>query len=120
MSCHWKVLCTAVRRPRRVAADNLWAPPTFVDRRAAVDTLSARRRCHCCCVVILLQFSMTEKRPSEKFADRTKFFRESLKKIHLAAHAAPQPIFWTGGAPPPTQIDRRRPAAPPPHAPRSS
>ena len=36
--------------------------PTFVDRRAAaVENLPARRRCHCCCVLILLQFSMTEK-----------------------------------------------------------
>jgi len=28
---------------------------------AATDNLSARRRCHCCCVVILLQLSMTKK-----------------------------------------------------------
>src|SRR6218665_4119370 len=54
-------LLRAMRRPRRAAAENLWAPPpTFVDRRAAADNLSARRRCHCCCVVILLQFSMTK------------------------------------------------------------
>ena len=32
---------------------------------------------------------------SENFEDRTKFFRESLKKILLAANAAPlPPIFW--------------------------
>ena len=39
------------------------APPTFVDQRAAAaDNLSAHRRCHyCCCVAILLQFSMTNK-----------------------------------------------------------
>src|SRR6218665_1796054 len=51
----------AVRRPRRAAADNLWAPPppTFVDRRAAADNLSARRRYHCCCVVTFLEFSIT-------------------------------------------------------------
>jgi len=34
-----------------------------------------------------------------------------LKKIILAAHAAPRcrgrRCFWTGGAPPPTKIDRR-------------
>src|SRR6218665_3447943 len=45
--------------------DYLWAPPpTFVDRRAAVtaaDNLTARRRCHCCCVLISLLFSMTKK-----------------------------------------------------------
>src|SRR6218665_897636 len=48
----------AVRRPRRAAADNLWAPPppTFVDRRAAADNLSARRRYHCCCAVIFWNF----------------------------------------------------------------
>ena len=34
---------TALRRPRRAAADNLWAllPPTFVDQRAAAENLSA-------------------------------------------------------------------------------
>ena len=54
-----RVLTRAVRRPRR-AADNFWAPPppTFVDWRAAADNLSARRRCHFCCALILLQFSM--------------------------------------------------------------
>src|SRR6218665_3984284 len=42
----------------RAAADNLWAPPpTFVDRRAAAaDNLSARRRYHCCYVVIFGNF----------------------------------------------------------------
>ena len=54
----------------RAAADNLWAPPTFVDRRAAaIDNL---------------------KRSSDNVENRTKFFRESLKKF-----------FW------PTKIDRR-------------
>src|SRR6218665_2380136 len=43
------------------AANNLWAPPpNFVDRRAAADNLSALRRCRCCCVLILLQFSITK------------------------------------------------------------
>jgi len=45
----------------RAAADNLWAPPpTFVNRRAAADNLSARRRCQFCCVLILLQFSIDD------------------------------------------------------------
>jgi len=38
---------------RAAAADNMWA--------AASDNLSACRRGHYCCVVILLQFSMTKK-----------------------------------------------------------
>jgi len=51
-------------KDRAADDDNLWAPsPIFVDRRvaAATDNLSARRRCHCCRVLILLQFSMTRK-----------------------------------------------------------
>ena len=35
------------------AADNLWAPPIFVDRRAAADNLSARRRC---CLLLCTYF----------------------------------------------------------------
>ena len=58
-----RVVCWSELEPcaGRAAADNLWAPPTFVDRRAAAaNNLSVRRRCHCCCVIILFQFSMTK------------------------------------------------------------
>jgi len=75
----------ACMRRRRRAANNLWAPPpTFVDQRAAAaaDNLFPRRRCHFCCVFILLQFSIFDdfKMSSENFEDRTKYFRESLEK----------------------------------------
>jgi len=87
-------------------------PPTFVDRRAAADNLSARSRCHFCCVLILLQFSIDRwlQKSSENFEARTKIFPEPLKLNFLAANAAPRrpappPIFWTVGAPP-TKIDR--------------
>src|SRR6218665_3036882 len=63
----------AVRWARRAADNLLVPPPTFVDWRAAAENLSARRRFHRCCVVILLQFWMTKK-VMRKFWDRTNFF----------------------------------------------
>jgi len=40
-------------------ADNLLAPlQSFVDRRDAADNLSARRRCHFCCVLFCCNFRL--------------------------------------------------------------
>src|SRR6218665_1797155 len=75
---------------RAAAADNLWAPllPTFVDRRAtAAENLSARRRCHCCCVLILLQFSMTKKR-HHKILRIERNFSGIFEQTFLAANTA--------------------------------
>ena len=73
----------ALRRPRRVAAVILWAqpPPTFGDRRAAADNLSARHRCDVGVFITFCHFSMTKKRKrsSDNFEDTTKFFSGSLK-----------------------------------------
>src|SRR6218665_3570024 len=51
--------------------------PILVDRRPPADNLTARRRCHCCSIVILLQLSMKKRKPSGNLEDSTKFFRES-------------------------------------------
>src|SRR6218665_1069561 len=92
----------------RVAADNLWAPspPTFVDRRA--NNLSARQ-CHCCCVLILLQFSMTKKG------------HQKILRIERIFSGIFEEHFWPPtprrsrrrrekltGAPPPTQCENAR------------
>src|SRR6218665_3165604 len=74
-------------------------PLTFVDRSAAAaDNLAAPYRCHSCCVLILLQFSI------RKFCGYSKSFRESLKKHFWAT-----PPRCTAVAPPPTptKIDQR-------------
>src|SRR6218665_2665784 len=66
----------------RAAADNLWAPPpTFVDRRAAADNLSARRPCLFCCVFIFFAIFDFRKRSSENIEDRMKFLGNLLKNI---------------------------------------
>src|SRR6218665_1989852 len=93
-------LTSAVRRPRgAAAADNLWAPPppTFVDRRAAADNFSAYRRCHHCCVVIFLQFSLTKenKKGHQKILRIERNFSGIFEKILLAARAAPPTFFGT-------------------------
>jgi len=56
LMCRMRLLLLEPCDGRAASADNLWAPPTFVDRRAA-DNLSARRRCHCCCVGYLFCFN---------------------------------------------------------------
>src|SRR6218665_1129093 len=104
----------AVRRPRRVATtNNLWAPqpPTFVDWSVAADCLSARRRCHFCCVLILLQFSMTKKCHQEILRIERNFsgiFEKNCLAGRVAdvlgpsVHRRRQPKL-AGAAPPPTQ-----------------
>ena len=98
----------AVRRPRRVATtNNLWAPqpPTFVDWSVAADCLSARRRCHFCCVLILLQFSMTKKCHQEILRIERNFSGIFEKKLFGRQGRR---CFGTVGAPsPPTKIGRR-------------
>ena len=68
--------------PRHAAVvDNLWAPlATFVDRRAdaAADNLSAR---HCCCVLLLLQFSMIKKGHQNIFRIERNFFGNIWKQF---------------------------------------
>src|SRR6218665_4180227 len=82
------------------AADNLLAPPapTFVDRRAAADNLSARRGCRFSVYLFCSNFrSMTKKRSSENFEDRGEFLWKVWKSL-LASNAAP---------PTPILLDRR-------------
>src|SRR6218665_2030302 len=117
LSVVWFSLCPrAVRRPRCAAADNLWAPPLlpFADRRAAAENLSAHRRCHCCCVVILLQFSQTKKQGHQKILriERNVFWN-FRRKYFWPPKAAPRRFrrrrlsFLDWRAPPSTKIDRR-------------
>ena len=81
------------RRRRRLLL--IGEPPTPIICRRAADA-------NCCCVVMSLKFSMTKKRPSENFEDRTKLFRESLKKFSWPPTprrvVAAADFFWTAAA----------------------
>src|SRR6218665_1763842 len=100
---------SALRRSRRATtADNLLAPPpTFVDRCGDVADIIYWRASDAIFPVCGFCYnfrSITNKRSSENFEDRTKFFREPLKKVFgHQRRAAPPSTFWTGGASPPTQ-----------------
>src|SRR6218665_729424 len=83
--------------------------PPIIHRRAA-DALFV-------VYLFYLQISMTKKRSSENFQDRTKFFRECLKELLLRQrHDAAADFLGPAarrrrpkltGAPPPTQLRRR-------------
>src|SRR6218665_1117672 len=79
------------RRRRQFVAPT----PTFVDRRpVAPDNLSARRRWHCCCVLIVLQFSMTKNGHQKILRVERNFFGNLGKSFLRQRRSAAAADFW--------------------------
>src|SRR6218665_2009818 len=101
-----------VRRPRRATADNLWAPPIFVDGRAfeAADPIVALYL-FCC----NFKFSPTKKGHQNSLRIELYFSGIFEKNIFFAAADFLGPAArWSRHRPKltgePTKIDRRAPA----------